>query len=89
MPYNNIMSYYPENMYTSTSLSSDLVRQPGPPRPRPPMGPGPGNRPFGGGFLLPFALGFATSPLVLGPPRPRPYYGPYYGPGPYGPYPYY
>lgn len=44
----------------------------------------------GGGFLLPFALGFASSPLILGPPRP-PYYGPprppYYGPYPY-PYPY-
>lgn len=80
MPYSTNIPYYQENMYRET-----MDRRPMPPRP--PMGPG--NRPigFGGSFLLPFALGFATSPLVLGP-RP-PYYGPgpYYGPRPpYFPY---
>lgn len=44
------------------------------------------NRLVPGGFILPFALGFATAPLVLPPfyNRPRP---PYYGPRPpyYGP----
>ena len=88
MPYNNIMSYYPQNMYVSNNLRDCSSRQLGPGRPRPPMGPG--NRP--GGFLLPFALGFVSSPLIFGATRPRPYYGPYYGPGygpGFGPYPYY
>ena len=30
-----------------------------------------------GGFLLPFALGFVSSPLIFGATRPRPMYGPY------------
>lgn len=41
------------------------------------------NRLIPGGFILPFALGFATAPLVLPGYRPRPYYHPrppYYGP---------
>lgn len=40
------------------------------------------NRFVPGGFILPFALGFATAPLVLPSARPRPYpyqqYPPYY-----------
>ena len=61
------------------------VARPRPIGPRP--GPGFNNRPIGGSnFLLPFALGFATSPLIFGATRPRPYYYPY----PYYPYyPYY
>lgn len=82
MPYNNSLSYYPGNMHLNNA-----VRQ-APPRP----GFGPGNRIIGpGGFLLPFALGFVSSPLIFGATRPRPYgpvYGPYYGPGP-GYFPYY
>ena len=30
-----------------------------------------------GGFLLPFALGFVSSPLIFEATRPRPMYGPY------------
>ncbi|MGM9878914.1 MAG: hypothetical protein ACI31R_02685 [Bacilli bacterium] len=75
MPYNNIMSSYPQNMYYYSNPS--YVRQnPQMVRPRPGM---PGDRPFGGGFLLPFALGFVSSPLIFGATRPRPpYYGSYY-----------
>lgn len=85
MQYNNIIPNYPGNMYLDNS-----VRQA--PRPRP--GFGPGSRPGfgnnrligpGGGFLLPFALGFVSSPLIFGATRPRPFYGPVYGPG-YYPY---
>ena len=88
MYFNNI-PYYSQNMYSS-SYRNDLNRQPGPPRP--PMG-GP-SRPVGpGGFLLPFALGFVSSPLIFGATRPRPgygpYYGPYYGPRPGSYFPYY
>lgn len=50
---------------------------------RPGFNPRPNNRPVGGGnFLLPFALGFVSSPLIFGATRPRPYYAPY----PYFPY---
>ncbi len=38
-----------------------------------------------GGFLLPFALGFVSSPLLFGATRPRPPYYPIYGPN-YFPY---
>lgn len=38
------------------------------------------------GFILPFALGFVSSPLIFGATRPRPTY---YGPNPYPYYPYY
>lgn len=88
MYFNNNIPYYSQNMYTTENLD----RRPMPIRP--PMEPN--NRPIGfggGGFLLPFALGFATSPLILGNNRPRPFYGPgpYYGPMPPRPgyYPYY
>ena len=37
-----------------------------------------------GGFLLPFALGFVSSPLIFGAANQRPMYGPY--PYPYPPY---
>ena len=75
--YNNTMHYYPNNIYLDNT-----VRQM---RPRPGFGPGPrpgfnNNRIGPGGFLLPFALGFVSSPLIFGATRPRPY--PYYGPGP-------
>ncbi len=82
MHYNNIMTYYPQNMYDRSSINS--VRRPYPMRP-PMQGPGSNNRPIGGGgFLLPFALGFVSSPLIFGATRPRPpYYGPY---NPYYPY---
>lgn len=46
----------------------------------------------GGGFLLPFSLGFISSPLIFGATRPRPPYaiGPGYPIGPPGSYfPYY
>ena len=72
MQYNNIMSSYPRNMY-------------GAPR-RPYQTMNPNNRYVGGGFLLPFALGFVSSPLIFGATRPRPNY---YGPNPYPYYPYY
>lgn len=79
MPYNNIIPNNYQNMY----------RQP-PRRPGGPGRPGPGPRPntnsYNGGFLLPFALGFAASPLLYGATRPRPYY---YNPYPYPYYPYY
>ena len=41
-----------------------------------------------GGFLLPFALGFVSSPLIFGAtrPRPMPYYPAPYNPGGYFPY---
>lgn len=50
--------------------------------------PGPNDRFGNSGFLLPFALGFVSSPLIFGATRPRPYYGPVYGPRP-GYFPYY
>ena len=70
--------------------SDNSVRQVPRPIGRPGFGPGPrpgfnNNNRFGGGFLLPFALGFVSSPLIFGATRPRPFYGPYYGPG-YFPY---
>ncbi len=82
--YYNSVPYYPQNMYSANVRN--LNRQPGPPMGgRPPR---PGNNPgrFGGGFLLPFALGFVSSPLIFGATRPRPIYGPY---PPYPYYPYY
>lgn len=45
----------------------------------------PNNRFNSGGFLLPFALGFVSSPLLFGATRPRPPYYPIYGPN-YFPY---
>lgn len=83
MYYNNIMPYYNPNMYNTGNTRGQMSRQ-APRPPRPPMGGG--NRPFGGGFLLPFALGFVSSPLIFGATRPRPIYGPYPGPYPYYPY---
>lgn len=84
MPYNNIIPSYPQNMYYYNTYPTNNRQYSKEVRPRPPMGGG--NRPFGGGFLLPFALGFVSSPLIFGATRPRPpYYGPYYGPY----YPYY
>ena len=79
MPYNNIITNRENNMYTE-----NLLRQP--PRPNNFGRPGrPGGFGNSSNFLLPFALGFATSPLLFGP-RPRYYYPPY----PYYPYyPYY
>ena len=80
--YVNNIPYYNQNMYNYT-YDNQNTRKPLPPQ----------NRPIGpGGFLLPFALGFATSPLILGqgprPPFPPPYYGPVpnYYPRPYYPY---
>ena len=71
MPYNNSLSYYPVNMHNGARQT---------PRPRY------NNRIAGpGGFLLPFALGFVSSPLIFGATRPRPPYYPVYGPG-YFPY---
>ena len=66
MKYSNIIPYYPYNMYPS-----NLVRHTRPTNDRF-MGPG--------GFLLPFALGFVSSPLIFGATRPRPPYAPIYGP---------
>ena len=84
MPYNNIIPSYSQNMYYYNTYPTNNRQLSGGVRPRPPMGGG--NRPFGGGFLLPCALGFVSSPLIFGATRPRPpYYGPYYGPY----YPYY
>lgn len=72
MHYNNIMSYYPRNMYGNFPRNNSNQTN---------------NRYMGGGFLLPFALGFVSSPLIFGATRPRP---PYYGPTPYPSYyPYY
>jgi len=42
-----------------------------------PMGPGPNNRFFGGGFLGPFVLGGITGGLLAPNFYPRPYYPPY------------
>lgn len=84
MHYNNIISNYPKNMYNPSQVGCcHNTLPPG----RGPVATG-GNRPFGGGFLLPFALGFVSSPLIFGATNPRPpYYGPYYGPNyPYYPY---
>ena len=73
MYFNNI-PYYQENMYNQSRYNTSY-RRPGPPRP--PINNL--NRPIGpGGFLLPFALGFVSSPLIFGATRPRPYYQPYY-----------
>ena len=81
MSYNNIIPNYPGNMYFNNS-----VRQVTTPHPGFTPGPRPGDRLIGpGGFLLPFALGFVSSPLIFGATRPRPIYGPPYGPG-YFPY---
>lgn len=77
MKYNNIMPYYSYNMYPNNSVSG-VKPMPYPARP--------GDRLIGpGGFLLPFALGFVSSPLIFGATRPRPPYAPIYGPG-YFPY---
>ena len=75
--YNNIPTYQ-NNMY---GMRNQYQR---------PIPNRPGNRPFGGGFLLPFALGFVSSPLIFGAANPRPpFYGPYPPPPPYyRPYPY-
>ena len=75
MQYSNSMPYYQNNMQYS---GNNQLRAPRPMPYRP-------NNRFGGGFLLPFALGFVSSPLIFGATRPRPY--PYY-PAP-GYYPYY
>ena len=73
--FNNIPNYY-NNMYYDNSFRN--TRQP----------IKVADRFIPGGFILPFALGFATAPLVL--PRPRPYYQPYPPYPPYQPYqPYY
>lgn len=83
MHYNNTVPYYPNNIYLDNSYRQV--------RPRPGFGPGPrpgfnNNRLVGpGGFLLPFALGFVSSPLIFGATRPRPPYYPVYGPS-YFPY---
>lgn len=71
MHYNSI-PYYSDNIPVSNNYSSSMRR------------PYPNNNRIGG-FLFPFALGFASSPLIFGATRPRPY--PYY-PAP-GYYPYY
>ena len=80
IPYSNNNIYYNQTNDYQNYHAYQNTRRPGPPGPPPRPGrPGPGpNRPFGG-FALPFALGFLTSPLLLGP-RPRPFYGyyPYY-----------
>lgn len=79
---NTNIPYYYQNMYENNFMRSDNLNFRQPPRPpRPPMGR-PGR--FGGGFILPFTLGFLASPLLNRPPYPQPY--PYY---PYQPYPYY
>ena len=81
MQYSNSVPYYTNNMYNMSNINNNL-RQP---RPRPYPYQGYNNRLIGGGFLLPFSLGFLSSPLIFGATRPRPY--PYY-PAP-GYYPYY
>lgn len=77
--YYNSVPYYSQNMYTRNG--NNINNRPIPMGGRPPR---PGNNPgrFGEGFLLPFALGFVSSPLIFGATRPRPY-------PPYPPYPYY
>lgn len=82
--------YYYENMYQNQGINNiGMNRQASfyepfrrPPRPigRPPRPIGRPPRPnnfFGGGFILPFALGFLSAPLI------RPQYPPYYPPYPY------
>lgn len=81
MPYNtyvNSIPYYNGNMYRSSYRQFSPMGG----RPRPPMG----NRPFGGGFVLPFALGFLSAPLLL---RPNYYPNYYYRPPYQNYYPYY
>lgn len=68
MQYNNNMPYYRNNMQHF--------------KPYPPFNMKQNDR-FGG-FLLPFALGFVSSPLIFGATRPRPY--PYYPAPGYFPY---
>lgn len=71
--FNNMPNYYNNMYYDNGFRNSTMTRQPMPVA----------NRfvPGASGFILPFALGFATAPLVL--PRPRPYYPIYQ---PYPPY---
>ena len=84
MSYNNIIPNYPGNMYLDNSIRQANHNPGFTPRPHP------GDRIGPGGFLLPFALGFVSSPLIFGATRPRPMYGPVYGaPYPPGYFPYY
>lgn len=67
IPNYNIPTYY-NNMYYSNNKNIKQINQ---------------DRFIPGGFILPFALGFATAPLILPPARPKPYqyqvqYPPYY-----------
>ncbi len=71
MYYNNIMPNPRRNMY-GPYVKNNYQRIPQ------------NNRYVGGGFLLPFALGFVSSPLIFGATRPRPPY--VQGPYPYYPY---
>ncbi len=86
-------NFTPANEYVNPYYNQNETRnmnRPGPnpgrpPRPRPPMNQ---NNRFGGGFVLPFALGFLSAPLLTGGirPYPRPYPYPYQYPQYYYPY---
>ncbi len=73
------VSPYSQSIYPSfTRNESSRQVRPYPNRP----GARPQPNRFGGGFVLPFALGFLSAPLLTGGVRPYPYrpyqYGPYY-----------
>ena len=69
--FTNMPNYYNNMYYPSSNIKN--IRMPSPVADR--FAPG--------GFILPFALGFATAPLILPPARPRPY--PYQQYQPYTP----
>lgn len=68
--FTNMPNYYNNMYYPSSNIRN--MRRPAPVA----------DRFIPGGFILPFALGFATAPLVLPPARPKLYpyqqYPPYY-----------
>lgn len=83
MPQNyNYVPYSAYNTYPNYNVNNFRTQGSMRQMPRRPMM---GNR-FGGGFVLPFALGFLTAPLLTGGYNRPVYYYPYQ---PYPPYTYY